>query len=105
MQKLILDTAKVLLARPNAYLSNAGMSGYFVTSDNILDSLSLESGQFPDVWKEAIGYPLLKDVDRGTAFKNLRLISNLSYLPKLNEKAVFQQLNKYLAIHELYPKL
>ena len=70
-----------------------------------LINLSLETGQFPDVWKEAIGYPLLKDVDCGTTFTNLRLISNLSYISKLTEKAVFQQLNKYLSTHELYPKL
>ena len=67
--------------------------------------MSLETGQFPDVWKEAIGYALLKDVDCGTTFTNLRLISNLSYISKLTEKAVFQQLNKYLSTHELYPKL
>ena len=69
-----------------------------------LINLSLESGQFPDVWKEAIGYPLLKDVDRGTTFTNLRLVSNSFYISKLTEKVVFQQLNNYLSIHELYPK-
>ena len=65
-----------------------------------LINLTLKSGrQFPDVWKEAIGYPLLKDVDCRTSFTNLRLISNLSYIPKLTEKAVVQQLNKYLSIY------
>ena len=48
-----------------------------------LINLSLESGQFPDVWKKAIGYPLLKDVDRGTTFTNLRLIT-ITYLISLN---------------------
>ena len=70
-----------------------------------LINLSLETGQFPDVWKEAIGYSLLKDVDCGSTLTNLCLISNLSYISKLTEKAVFQQLNKYLPTHELYPKL
>ncbi len=36
---------------------------------------------------------------------NLRLISNLSYISKLTEKAVFQQLNNHFSINKLYPKL
>ena len=68
-------------------------------------NLSLEYGVFPDMWKEAIGYPLLKKVDLGSSFPNLRLISNLSYISKLTEKAVFQQLNNHLLINKLYPKL
>ena len=66
-------------------------------------NLSLEYGVFPDMWKEAIGYPLLKKVDLGSSFPNLRLISNLSYISKLTEKAVFQQLNNQLLINKLYP--
>ena len=62
-------------------------------------------GLFPDSWKEAIGYPLLKKVELGSSFSNLRLISNLSYIFKLTEKAVFQQLNNHLLINKLYPKL
>ena len=84
---------------------NNGMFRHLVTSDNILNKFVFESGQFPDVWKEAIGYPLLKKVDLDTSFTNLRLISNLSYISKLTEKAVFQQLNNHLSLHELYPKL
>ena len=68
-------------------------------------NLSLECGVFPDMWKEAIGYPLLKKVDLGSSFPNLRLISNLSYISKLTEKAVFQQLNNHLSINKPYPKL
>ena len=68
-------------------------------------NLSLEYGVFPDMWKEAIGYPLLKKVDLGSSFPNLRLISNLSYISKLTEKAVCQQLNNHLLTNKLYPKL
>jgi len=105
VQKLILDTAK-----KSCSLDPMPASLMLECQDILLPvitsliNLSLESGQFPDVWKEAIGYPLLKDVDRGTTFTNLHLISNLSYISKLTEKAVFQQLNNYLSIHELYPK-
>ena len=49
--------------------------------------------------------PLIKDVDHGSTFTNLRLISNLSYISKLTKKAVFQRLNKHLSLHELYPQL
>ena len=68
-------------------------------------NLSLEYGVFPDMWKEAIGYPLLKKVGLGSSFPNLRLISNLSYISKLTEKAVFQHLNNNLLINKLYLRL
>ena len=47
----------------------------------------------------------LKKVDLGSSFSNLRLISNSSYISKLTEKAVFQQLNNHLSTNKLYPKL
>ena len=84
----------------HAYPSNAGMSGHFVTSDNIFDKFDVK------IWsaisrcvERGHWLPLLKDVDCRTSFTNLRLISNLSYIPKLTEKAVVQQLNKYLSIY------
>ena len=61
VQILILGLCeKILLARPNAYLSYAEMSDILLPVITSLINLSLETGQFPDVWKEAIGYPLLK---------------------------------------------
>ena len=68
-------------------------------------NLFLECGLFPDIWKEAIGYPQSKKVDLGSSFSNLRLISNSSYISRLTEKAVFQQLNNHLSTNKLYPKL
>ena len=106
VQKLILDSAKKscsLDPMPTSLMLKC--QDILLPVITSLINLSLETGQFPDVGKEAIGYPLLKDVDCGTTFTNLRLISNLSYISKLTEKAVFQQLNKYLSTHELYPKL
>ncbi len=55
-----------------------------------LTNLYLECGLFPNVWRDAIGYPLLKKVDPGSSFSNLRLISNLSYISKLTGKAVYE---------------
>ena len=68
-------------------------------------NLSLESCQFPDIWKEAIGYPLLKKAGLDTSFSNLRLISNLSFISKLTERAVFKQLNDHMLLNDLYPIL
>ena len=44
---------KILLARPNAYLSNAEMAGHFVTSDNILDKFVVRN------------WPISRCVERG----------------------------------------
>ena len=68
-------------------------------------NLSLESSQFPDIWKEAMGYPLLKKAGLDTSFSNLRLISNLSSISKLTERAVFKQLNDHMLLNDLYPIL
>ena len=106
VQKLILDTAKKscsLDPMPTSLMLEC--QDILLPVITSLINMSLKSGQIPDVWKAAIGYPLLKDVDRRTTFTNLRLISNLAYISKLTEKAVFQQLNKHLSLHELYPKL
>ena len=68
-------------------------------------NLSLESSQFPDICKEAIGYPLLKKAGLDTGFSNLHLISNLSFISKLTERAVFKQLNDHMLLNDLYPIL
>ncbi len=58
------------------------------------------------IYPQPIGCPLLTKMDLGSSFSNhLRLISNSSYISKLTEKAVFQQLNNQLSINKLYPKL
>ena len=45
---------------------------------------SLQSGHFPEVWKKAIVTPLLKKCGSDSSnFKNLRSVSNLSYISKL----------------------
>lgn len=57
---------------------------------NIINS-SLELGIFPDCWKEAVAIPLLKKLGLESLFKNLRPVSNLGYISKLTERAVFNQ--------------
>ena len=56
----------------------------------------LSSGIFPDEWKEALIIPLLKKFGLDLAFENFRPISNLQFVSKLTEKAVFNQPHSYL---------
>ena len=67
-------------------------------------NLSSQSGVFADDWKQADVHPQLKKSKTETAFENLRPISNLSFVSKLTERAVFNQTNDHLNSHELYPK-
>ena len=71
---------------------------------NIINS-SLESGIFPDCWKEAVVTPLLKKPGLVSLFKNLRPVTNLAYISKLTERAVFNQIYDHLVRSGLYPQL
>ena len=71
---------------------------------NIINS-SLESGIFPDCWKEAVVTPLLKKPGLESLFKNLRPVSNLAYISKLTERTVFNQIYDHLVRSGLYPQL
>ena len=67
-------------------------------------NLSLSSGQFPSVLKHAVISPILKkptlDTDQPD---NYRPVSNLPFLSKLLERAVFIELTDHLARHTLLP--
>ena len=70
----------------------------------LIINLSLQSGHFPEIWKEAIVTPLLKKCGSDPSnFKNLRPVSNLSYISKLTESAVADQIQLHLAKNNLYP--
>ena len=66
---------------------------------------SLETGRFPNDWKEALVSPLLKVPGLTSEFTNLRPISNLQYVSKLTERAAFEQLHAYMSDYRLYPLL
>ena len=68
-------------------------------------NLSLESGMFPDAWKNALVHPLLKKVGLDLLFKNYRPISNLQYVSKLTEKAVSNQTHTHMMVNSVYPPL
>ena len=68
-------------------------------------NISLESGHFPPAWKEALVRPILKKNDLDTVFKNYRPVSNLSFISKVTERAVFLQIDNHTKKHDLYPSL
>ena len=68
-------------------------------------NISLKTGQFADQWKCALVHPLLKKPGLDLVLKNYRPVSNLQYISKLTEKAVFQQTNGHMVINSLYPEL
>ena len=64
---------------------------------------SLEAGHFLKSWKEAVVCPLLKNPGLDIIFKNFRPVSNLAFLSKLTEKAVFHQIHEHMVDTNLYP--
>ena len=66
---------------------------------------SLLHGHFPSNWKETIVTPILKNPSLTSEFSNIRPISNLQFISKLTEHAVFDQLQTHMLDHILYPLL
>ena len=79
------------------YLKNLG-PGFILTNFREVNGThycpstqrSLRSGQFPNYWKKALVQPLLK------ILSNFRPVSNLMFISKLTEKAVFDQTNNHI---------
>ena len=71
---------------------------------NIINS-SLDPGIFPDCWKEAVIIPLLKKPGLESVFKNSRPVSNLAYISKLTERAVFNQIYRARSIQPKFPEI
>ena len=66
---------------------------------------SLSTGHFPDKWKEAVVSPLLKKGAKDSGHKNLRPVSNLQFVSKITERAVFKQIYAHVTESGLFPKL
>ena len=66
---------------------------------------SLSSGYFPSDWKQALITPLLKKKCLDPDFNNLRPVSNLQFVSKLTERAVFDQLQNHLMRFDFFPTL
>ena len=68
-------------------------------------NLSLESGSFPNEYKEAHVKPLIKKISLDPeVLKNFRPVSNLTFVSKLIEKAVAVQLIAHLEKNDLLEK-
>ena len=68
-----------------------------------LINMSLKSGQFPVLWKEALVLQLLKKPGLDILFKNFRPVSNLPFVSKLTESAVYNQTHGHICKNNLYP--
>ena len=71
---------------------------------NVVNS-SLSLGHFPSDWKRVLVDPRLKKTKQGTSLSNLRPVSNLQYLSKLVERAVYDQTTDHVTQSGLYPIL
>jgi hypothetical protein len=77
---------------------------FLVSPITAILNLSLSSGTFPSALKHASISPLLKKPNLDTDDPNsYRPVSNLPFLSKLIERAIFFQLSDHLARHDLLP--
>ena len=71
-----------------------------------LVNTTLSTAHFPTEWKQAIVNPLLKKSAKDVTHKNLRPVTNLQFVSKIIERAVFDQVYSHVTIHnELFPVL
>jgi len=68
-------------------------------------NLSMVDGVFADAWKCALVKPLLKKAGLDPLLGNYRPISNLPYISKLTEKAVYNQLHSHMIDNCVYPEM
>ena len=66
---------------------------------------SLSRGEVPPNFKEAIVTPLLKKPGLELTYKNYRPVSNLSFLSKLTERAVNDQIKQHMDTNKLQEPL
>ena len=71
----------------------------------IMINTSLATGHFPDDWKRVLVKPLLKKAGSDSMFENLRPVSNLQFVSKLTERAVFEQTHAHMTNCDLYPPM
>ena len=80
-----------------------GMSDTLLPIITSVVNFSLSLGHFPSDWKTALVDSRLKKSKQGTSLSNLRPVSNLQYLSKLVERAVYDQTTDHVTQSGLYP--
>ena len=69
-------------------------------------NMSLSTGIFPDIWKQAIINPLIKKPSLDSnELKNYRPVANISFTSKLIEKHVFNCINEHMDINNVGEEL
>ena len=63
---------------------------------------SLQTGHFPEGWKEALVHPSLKKPGLDAVKKNFRLVSNLAFVSKFTEKAAFDGTYSHVSANGSY---
>ena len=63
----------------------------------------MQPGRFPHIWKEDLVFPLFKKPGLDVIFLNFLPLSNLSFVSKLIDTAVFNQIHSHLVSNTLYP--
>ena len=64
-------------------------------------NLSLQSGSFLRKWKTTVVTPLMKKLGMDLVMTSYRLVSNLSYLSKLVERAMLEWINSHCHTNNL----
>jgi len=87
--------------RPHTYLAAEETFSFYRPSNLLsLQSLSLQSGTFPQCLKEAIVYPRIK---KPKQLKSYRPVSNLSNISKIVERVVAKRLTAHVNALNLFP--
>ena len=74
-------------------------------SISIIVNSSLSSAVVPDIWKEALVKPKLKKPNPDLIKKkNYQPVSNLTFLSKITEKVVAQQILQHISSNNLFPE-
>ena len=93
---------KLVLNAPNKIVKDC-INELLPTISNMAN-LSLSSGHFPDIWKEGLVRPKLKNANMDLIKKNYRPVSNLAFLSKITEKAAALQISDHVSSNQMFPE-
>ena len=106
------DIEKLVMKAPNKTCDNDPVPTQVVKAcinellpciSNVVNS-SLSSTIVPDIWKEALVKPKLKKPKLDLIKKNYCPVSNLTFLSKITEKVVAQQILQHISSNNLFPE-
>ena len=69
-----------------------------------LINASIKQSKFPKCWKNALVKPLIKKSGGEKNMQNYRPVSNLTFISKVIEKIILQELTNHIEIHNLFPE-